>query len=45
MKLSLWTRAKGKFAAMQAIAFLQWAAFLSWYFWAQVRLVRPVLIL
>ncbi|KAJ6498364.1 major facilitator superfamily domain-containing protein [Mycena vitilis] len=36
MKLSLWTRAEGRFAVMQAIAFLQWAAFLSWYFWAQV---------
>ncbi|KAJ7028424.1 MFS general substrate transporter [Mycena alexandri] len=36
MKLSLWSRAKGKFAVMQAIAFFQWAAFLSWYFWAQV---------
>ena len=36
MKLSLWTRANGKFAAMQAIAFLEWAAFLSWSFWAQL---------
>ncbi|KAJ6474419.1 efflux transporter [Mycena vitilis] len=36
MKLSLWSRAKGKFAVMQAIAFFQWAGFLSWYFWAQV---------
>ncbi|KAJ7506829.1 MFS general substrate transporter [Mycena galericulata] len=36
MKLSLWTRAKGKFAAMQAIAFFQWASFLSFYFWSQV---------
>jgi len=36
MKLTLWSRAKGKFAVMQAIAFFQWAAFLSWYFWAQV---------
>ncbi|KAF7312532.1 MFS general substrate transporter [Mycena indigotica] len=36
MKLSMWTRAKGKFAVMQAIAFFQWASFLSWYFWAQV---------
>jgi predicted MFS family arabinose efflux permease len=40
MKLSLWSRAKGKFAVMQAIAFFQWAAFLSWYFWAQVNFVR-----
>ncbi|KAJ7273761.1 MFS general substrate transporter [Mycena rebaudengoi] len=36
MKLSLWTRAKGKFAVVQAIAFLEWAAFLSWNFWAQL---------
>ncbi|KAJ6453099.1 MFS general substrate transporter [Mycena sanguinolenta] len=36
MKLTLWKRAKGKFAVMQAIAFFQWAAFLSWYFWAQI---------
>ncbi|KAJ7734755.1 MFS general substrate transporter [Mycena maculata] len=36
MKLTLWTRAEGKFAVMQAIAFFEWAAFLSWYFWAQV---------
>ncbi|KAJ7160260.1 MFS general substrate transporter [Mycena filopes] len=36
MKLTLWSRAKGKFAVMQAIAFFEWAAFLSWYFWAQV---------
>jgi hypothetical protein len=39
MKLSLWTRAEGKFTAIQAITFLQWAAFLSWYFWVQVHLV------
>ncbi|KAJ6544599.1 MFS general substrate transporter [Mycena vulgaris] len=36
MKLTLWSRAEGKFAVMQVIAFLEWAAFLSWYFWAQV---------
>ncbi|CAK5284758.1 unnamed protein product, partial [Mycena citricolor] len=36
MKLSMWKRADGKFAAMQVIAFFQWAAFLSWFFWAQV---------
>ncbi|KAF8215201.1 major facilitator superfamily domain-containing protein [Mycena galopus ATCC 62051] len=36
MKLSLWSREKGKFAVMQAIAFFQWAGFLSWYFWAQI---------
>ncbi|KAJ7174024.1 MFS general substrate transporter [Mycena crocata] len=36
MKLSLWSRAEGKFAVMQLIAFFQWAAFLSWNFWAQL---------
>ncbi|KAK7051990.1 MFS general substrate transporter [Favolaschia claudopus] len=36
MKLSLWTRAKGRFSVIQVIAFWEWAAFLSWYFWAQV---------
>lgn len=36
MKLSLWTRAKGKFAVMQMIAFFELSAFLSWFFWAQV---------
>ncbi|KAK7031956.1 MFS general substrate transporter [Favolaschia claudopus] len=36
MKLSLWTRAKGKFAVIQIIAFLEWASFLSWFFWLVV---------
>ncbi|KAJ7916041.1 MFS general substrate transporter [Mycena leptocephala] len=36
MKLSLWSRGKGKFAVIAVIAFLEWAAILSWYFWAQV---------
>ena len=36
MKLSLWSRAHGKFAVMQLIAFLEWSAFQSWAFWAQV---------
>jgi hypothetical protein len=37
MKLSLWTRANGRFAAMMAIAFINWCAFLAWIFWVQVR--------
>lgn len=37
MKLSLWRRAKGRFAVMMCIAFLTWCSFLSWTFWAQVR--------
>ncbi|THV03627.1 MFS general substrate transporter [Dendrothele bispora CBS 962.96] len=36
MKLSLWSRSKGKFAVMQSIAFMEWAGFLSWFFWAQI---------
>jgi hypothetical protein len=36
MKLSLWKRAKGKFAVIQGIAFLNWCSFISWYFWTQV---------
>ncbi|KAJ7635334.1 MFS general substrate transporter [Roridomyces roridus] len=36
MKLSMWTRAKGRFAVVQVIAFLQWSSFLTWYFWAQL---------
>ncbi|EJD06323.1 MFS general substrate transporter [Fomitiporia mediterranea MF3/22] len=36
MKLSMWTRANGKFAATQIIAFLEWASFLAWQFWAQL---------
>jgi hypothetical protein len=39
MKLTLWTRARGRFAVIQIIAFLEWSAFLSWYFWVQVRFV------
>ncbi|KAG6908440.1 hypothetical protein DXG01_004523 [Tephrocybe rancida] len=36
MKVSLWARAKGRFAAMMCIAFLTWCSFLSWNFWAQL---------
>lgn len=37
MKLSLWTRAKGRMAVILAIAFLNACAFISWTFWVQVR--------
>lgn len=30
MKLSIWGRAKGRFAVMMAIAFLNWSSFLRW---------------
>ncbi|KAG2341240.1 MFS general substrate transporter [Suillus weaverae] len=36
MKLSLWTRAKGRMAVILAIAFLNWSAFISWSFWVQL---------
>ncbi|KAF9478870.1 MFS general substrate transporter [Pholiota conissans] len=36
MKLTLWTRANGRFAAMMAIAFANWCAFLAWTFWVQL---------
>ncbi|KAF5341786.1 hypothetical protein D9611_001152 [Ephemerocybe angulata] len=36
MRLSLWRRAEGKYAAMMVIAFVNWCAFLSWTFWAQL---------
>jgi hypothetical protein len=34
MTLTLWTRAKGKFAAMQVIGFFGWIAFNTWFYWA-----------
>ena len=36
MRLSVWTRAHGKVAAMQLIAFFNWAAFMSWSIWCQL---------
>jgi hypothetical protein len=33
---ALWTRAKGKLAAMMAVAFLNWCCFLAWTFWVQL---------
>ncbi|TFK99464.1 major facilitator superfamily domain-containing protein [Pterulicium gracile] len=36
LKPSLWSRANGKFTVMQMIAFFEWAAFISWFFWVQV---------
>jgi hypothetical protein len=38
MRLSLWTRANGRIAAMMMIAFTNWCAFLAWNFWVMVRL-------
>ncbi|KAL1744693.1 major facilitator superfamily domain-containing protein [Schizophyllum fasciatum] len=36
MRLSLWTRARGRYAVQMGIAFLNWCSFLSWVFWAQL---------
>ncbi|KAF5359653.1 hypothetical protein D9756_002891 [Leucocoprinus leucothites] len=36
MKISLWARAKGRFSAVMAIAFLTWSAFIGWTFWVQL---------
>ncbi|RDB16369.1 hypothetical protein Hypma_002885 [Hypsizygus marmoreus] len=36
MKISLWRRAKGRFAVMMAIAFLTWCSFLAWGYWSQL---------
>ena len=38
MKLSVWSRAKGRLAVMMFIGFLEWCSFMSWTFWVQVRL-------
>jgi len=36
LKLSIWTRANGRLAAMMAVAFTNYCAFLSWIFWVQL---------
>jgi len=36
MRLSLWKRAKGRFAVMQLITFLNWCSFMSYNFWVQL---------
>jgi MFS family permease len=36
MRLSLWTRAKGRMAVILVIAFLNWCGFISWSFWVQL---------
>lgn len=36
MRLSLWTRANGRFAVMQLIALLTWSSFMSYNFWVQL---------
>ena len=36
MKLGMWTRSKGRFAAVQAIAFFELASYVSWGYWGVV---------
>lgn len=36
MKLSMWKRANGRFAAMQFIACLNWCSFVCWSYWVQL---------
>ncbi|TRM55647.1 major facilitator superfamily domain-containing protein [Schizophyllum amplum] len=36
MRPSLFARARGRYGVQMAIAFLNWCAFLSWQFWAQL---------
>ena len=41
MKLSLWARGNGKFAAIMIIVMFTFCSFLGWNFWTQVRQGRP----
>ena len=41
MKLSLWRRANGRFAAMMLIVFLTWCTLIAWGYWTQVRFKAP----
>ncbi|KIP11053.1 hypothetical protein PHLGIDRAFT_173914 [Phlebiopsis gigantea 11061_1 CR5-6] len=36
MKLSIWTRMRGRMAVMLWIAFLEWCSFFSWQLWVQL---------
>ena len=36
MRLDIWTRARGKFAAIQIIQFLEMSSFMSWMLWVQL---------
>jgi hypothetical protein len=36
MKLSMWTRANGRFTVIQFVAFLSWCSFLAYNFWVQL---------
>ncbi|TFK24819.1 efflux protein [Coprinopsis marcescibilis] len=36
MKVSIWARGNGRFAAMMMIAFVEWCSFMAWTFWVQL---------
>ena len=36
LKLSIWTRANGRLAAMMVVALTNWCAFIPWLFWIQL---------
>ncbi|KAG1737061.1 major facilitator superfamily domain-containing protein [Suillus paluster] len=36
MRPSIWIRAKGQMAVILVIAFLDWSAFMTWFFWVQL---------
>jgi len=38
MKLSIWTRANGRVAAIMMVAFTNYCAFQAWNFWVVVRM-------
>ena len=39
MRISLWTRANGRLAAVMIIGFTIWCGFVSYLYWIQVRVV------
>ncbi|KDN43708.1 hypothetical protein RSAG8_05898, partial [Rhizoctonia solani AG-8 WAC10335] len=43
MRLGLWTRAKGKFAAIQLVVFFDWSCFTTWQFFVTVRFYQEYL--
>ena len=36
MRLDIWTRGRGKFAAIQMVQFLEMGSFMSWMLWVQL---------
>lgn len=44
LKISIWKRSRGRFAAMQMIACVNWCSLISWTFWVQVRCAGSSLI-